>query len=914
MYSKINLIAIIFIWLSLSAIAQQKTNIEKLNQLSDQFTDDWNIKQAKVIEYAAANNLKVRVEKEDGQIIQLVDIENGIPVYISTTNLGAAITARTDDLWEGGALDLNLSGENYNKLGEWDGGKVRTSHQEFNDGGSTRVTQMDNTSGISDHATHVAGTMIAAGVNANAKGMAYGGELKAWDWNSDLAEMASAAANGLEISNHSYSFLTGWNYNNGWVWTGNSNISPTEDYRFGFYSSLARSADIVAVNAPNYLITIAAANNRGEGPGNAGQSGNPEKDGGEDGYDCLAYGYSTSKNVLTVGAVYELLNYNGPDDVTMSSFSGWGPADDGRIKPDVVAKGVDVYSPVGNSNNSYSSYDGTSMSTPSTSGTMALLQQYYQSMNNGMPMRSSTLKALVIHTTDEAGDNPGPDYIFGWGLINASGAIQKITEDQGQNVIDELTLQENDTYVREINVPEGLSELKVTICWTDPAGIPVSPQLDPLDPMLINDLDLYIIDDLTNTYYPYKLDPLNPTIAATQDSKNAVDNVEMVYLSNPNAGNYTIYVSHDGTLSGNNQDFSLIISGIDEYQVVPGCANTLISPENNSNNVAVNQWISWVEAPYASSYDIYFGTDGGGTNTPTNVYNGENFSDNGFSTVLEVNTTYYLQVIPRNTVGPAENCNAIWTFTTIDAISIYPYIQDVEDVTTPELPDFWSTQNYSEIDWISTSVTSNSGNNSMGCYSSNGLNETDMDNWFISPPLLVENGITYPVSFYYRSFLPNHDESLSVYWGLSPDPAELNNILFEGINFSTSGWEMAEINMTPGIDGIVFIGWHAVSTGGYGVFLDDMKIETGTTTNMPENSTSNVNVYYNGNDVIVKADDSWINSDLLIYDMMGKLVYIDRYIKPTTIQINENKGTGIYFVSLSSRNNIFTKKVFLIGN
>ena len=65
-----------------------------------------------------------------------------------------------------------------------------------------------------------------------------------------------------------------------------------------------------------------------------------------------------------------------PEDVVMSSFSCWGPTDDGRIKPDVVADGVGVLSSVSSSNTSYSSLSGTSMASPNASGSLLLLQDY----------------------------------------------------------------------------------------------------------------------------------------------------------------------------------------------------------------------------------------------------------------------------------------------------------------------------------------------------------------------------------------------------------------------------------------------------------------------------------------------------------------------------------------------------------
>lgn len=54
---------------------------------------------------------------------------------------------------------------------------------------------------------------------------------------------------------------------------------------------------------------------------------------------------SIAKNTLTVGAVNDITaGYATTADVVMSSFSSWGPVDDGRIKPDIVANGVSLTS------------------------------------------------------------------------------------------------------------------------------------------------------------------------------------------------------------------------------------------------------------------------------------------------------------------------------------------------------------------------------------------------------------------------------------------------------------------------------------------------------------------------------------------------------------------------------------------
>lgn len=563
--------AVIMFCCSWSLHSQQVTQKERLLQLSAEWQKISREKQADAISYARTTGLPVREEKADGTIIDLQFIEDGVPFYYKTENINAAITTRTNLLWPGGSLGLNLDGTGYDALGEWDGGAVRGTHQEFTNTGSTRVTQMDGAGGYADHSTHVAGTMIAGGVVSNARGMGNNGTLKAWEWNSDASEMAAAAADGLQISNHSYGYIRGWYYNGFWIWYGNPNISTQEDYLFGFYNSYSQQWDQIAYNAPYYLIVKSAGNDRLEGPTN----GDYPQDGAPDGYDCIGE-VGVAKNILTVGAVYDVAEYTGPGSVVMSSFSGWGPADDGRIKPDLVANGISLYSSLATNNSAYGSYSGTSMAAPNTSGTLALLQKHYQNTHSGASMRAATLKGLVIHTADEAGTSTGPDYEFGWGLLNAAAAAQKITEDAaGGNVIDELTLSNGGTYQRQVT-SDGSQPLAVTLCWTDPPGTPPAASLDPVAPMLVNDLDIRLTMAGT-TYYPWKLNRDNPSAAATNTGENNVDNIEKVFIASPAAGDYTIVIDHDGTLA-NPQAYSIIISGIATAPPQPPVADFVGNP------------------------------------------------------------------------------------------------------------------------------------------------------------------------------------------------------------------------------------------------------------------------------------------------------------------------------------------------
>lgn len=516
--------------------------------------------------------MPIRTEGADGAIRELQKFDNGRPRYYKTENFNAARTISTNKVWPGGGFGYNLTGDSVT-LGEWDGGKVRTTHQEF--GGRATSTQGSN----SDHSTHVAGTMIASGVSGAAKGMSYMAKLNAFDWNSDVSEMASQAAAGLRVSNHSYGFITGWDYNYfndaKWAWFGDPSVSQTEDWSFGFYDAEAQSWDNVARNAPYYLIVKSAGNDRGEGPSSGSihwyYNGSSwvtsftarDVDGGGTGYDCMSSA-STAKNVLTVGAVNDISGgYSGTGSVVMSSFSSWGPTDDGRIKPDISANGVNLTSSTSASDISYGGFSGTSMAAPNVSGSLGLILHYQRKLHGATPLRSSTLKALVIHTADEAGGSAGPDYVFGWGLMNTLRAVQTMTIDSADGFtshIKELLLNQGDTIRFEVSA-SGFAPLKATLCWTDPAGTPVSPALDPSNLMLKNDLDIRIIRKNGGTVYqPWVLNPSSPSSAATTGD-NSRDNVEQVQLGTPDRTKYIVQITHKATLTSGPQNFSVVITG-----------------------------------------------------------------------------------------------------------------------------------------------------------------------------------------------------------------------------------------------------------------------------------------------------------------------------------------------------------------
>ncbi len=539
---------------------------------------------------------------------------------IKLYNLNAAKTLSTNEVWGGGALGLDLSGAGI-VVGVWDGGGILTTHKEF----EGRARMIDGDNDPDSHATHVAGTIGAAGNETSARGMANKSTLEGYNWDNDNAEMSIAAQQGLLISNHSYGYAQGWEYNydkDRWEWWGDESVSETEDYKFGFYGEDARAWDDIAYSNPRYLIVNSAGNDRGDGPAQganhfvfSNNSWSPsttvrDLDGGIGGFDCLG-SQSTAKNILTVGAVDDIPGgYTNNSDVDLASFSAFGPTDDGRIKPDIVGNGINLYSTNSENDTSYIYNSGTSMSSPNIAGSLALLQEHYRKIK-GRFMYASSLKAIVIHTADEAG-NPGPDYKYGWGLMNTAKAARLISEAEGDGI--EYDTLSNNELIKSSLFSTGEESIKVTIVWADPPGESSEAQLDPTSRKLVNDLDIRLtrlIDGME--FKPYILNPVNPNKPA-ESGDNQRDNVEQIYINSPVKGFYEISISHKASLTGNEQPYCIIVSGLSKDFIASGFIE---KTENNgdiilsSADIYINDMeVEWLinpenEQPVSLSFDFF---------------------------------------------------------------------------------------------------------------------------------------------------------------------------------------------------------------------------------------------------------------------------------------------------------------------
>jgi serine protease AprX len=435
---------------------------------------------------------------------------------------------------------------------------------------------------FSGHGTHTAGSIVGTGAYSRGllRGGAFGAKLVMEGMWSPLAGGGLSVPPkfdrviGMLYKEHAAAI-----HSNSW---GSRNTE-------GRYTNLSAAVDEVSWQYPELLVVFAA--------GNSGVDMN--RDGLIDGNSVTAP--ATAKNCLTVGASKNLLMVGGvqkkigelttllPDGKIretgkikwgaeplnssrhsdnpngIAAFSGIGPTNDGRIKPEVVAPGTNVLSVrsrVKNASTMWGVYNenyvysgGTSMATPLTSAAAAVLRQWLKNLGITNPS-AALVKALLIHSSKDLypgqfGFGKGqemerrrPNMNQGFGRVNVA-AFLEITKNS--IVDDPLGLKTGEVKTFKINAVAG-QKVTATLVYTD------APASSGAEVTLVNNLDLSITDSSGMIRYPNH-----------RTSPDDVNNSEMVEFIPSQSGPLTIAVEAKNIPVGRDgsgaQPYALVMTG-----------------------------------------------------------------------------------------------------------------------------------------------------------------------------------------------------------------------------------------------------------------------------------------------------------------------------------------------------------------
>lgn len=438
-------------------------------------------------------------------------IEPALPAF-AENNDSNRMNTQVEEVW---AAPYSLSGSGVVAM-VYDGGSADASHPDF----SGRLSIHDS-SGTSSHATHVSGTVGGDGTNSAGlhAGMAPGCTIVSYGFEQEggLSEGFLYTDPGDIEVDYTDAIIT-----HGAVVANNSIGTNTAPNGYpcewtGDYGVTSGVIDSVVRGALGGSIRIVWANGNERQTTRCG-----------DLYNTTAPP-ACAKNHITVGA----LNSN---DDSVTTFTSFGPSDDGRIKPDISAPGCQSDGDTGVTSTTpgggYSSYCGTSMAAPTVTGIAALIIEEWRRLHPGeADISNAGLKALLANSGDDLG-NIGPDCQFGFGTVRAHAAIDSL---QAEGLI-ESEVNDGATNEHLVIVEAGQPQLRITLAWDDEPASPLPTAA------LVNDLDLVVTDPSGNVIDPWTIDPANPGLAATRSGPDRLNNMEQVSVQNPMSGAWRVQI------------------------------------------------------------------------------------------------------------------------------------------------------------------------------------------------------------------------------------------------------------------------------------------------------------------------------------------------------------------------------------
>jgi hypothetical protein len=371
-----------------------------------------------------------------------------------------------------------------------------------------------------------------------------------------------------------------------------------------------------------------------------------------------------AKNILSVGGIRHL-NTQTLNDDNWGGSGSIGPAQDGRIKPDMGYWYDSIAAP--SSSGGTTQFGGTSAATPMTAGYFGIFfEMWHAGIFGNTPAATvfdsrpkSTLARAMMMNTASRYDFNGANHDLtrvhqGWGRAN----VQTLYEDRDEMVwINEsVVLSETESVLYPITVDAGTPELVVTLVYLDPAGT-TSSSLHR-----INDLSLRVTDPSGQTFYWGNNGLTLSNTSTSGGNSNTKDPVEMVIVPTPTAGVWTVEVfaddiNQDGHVEtpALDADFALVVRGTSGIGGTPCLAPTLLCTGDPNSWSPLGARFVAMGSTSVGANDMRFDITSMATNTFGVVFQGDSVvsTPSGYGTLCVAGQNFRLGVVQSDFFGTA---------------------------------------------------------------------------------------------------------------------------------------------------------------------------------------------------------------------------------------------------------------------